>query len=39
MLLLVMLLPEGAQVATNVVAGDAGGNLRCYIFTNQKSKF
>ncbi len=39
LLLLVLLLLEGAQVATSVVAGVAGRSLHCYISTNQQSKF
>jgi len=39
LLLLVLLLLEGAQIATSVAAGVAGRSLHCYISTNQQSKF
>jgi len=35
----VLLLLEGAQVATNVTTSVVGGSLHCYIFANQQSRF
>jgi hypothetical protein len=39
LLLLVLLLPKGAQIATNVAAGVTGKSLHCYISANQHSRF